>query len=159
MELLKNDCIKDTYDLYDLVKTNHPSEFLNKWHYTEHILSTKKTKRYIATRQWMCMKEVDKETFYMLYNKLYNPITITLRCKTGAPIIYNENNELLYSLYISLESIDDTCYKVLIDNVPESVYDNLILKLIDYFDNTKIINYREFLDYGIYILNGTDESY
>ncbi|MEG1010208.1 MAG: hypothetical protein RSF67_10435, partial [Clostridia bacterium] len=109
------------------------------------------TTKQVAREEWSTLKEVDEETFYCLYNRQYNPVVIT--------ISKNETNNENYNIMLSLFSIDDTAFKILLENKTLLEKEDIILEIIDYIDFNDIINYRSFLTYGIEVLKGIDVSY
>lgn len=86
------------------------------------------------------MKEVDEETYYNLYCRLFNPVSV---------FIYEDYFKKPYYVKVRLDSIDDCDYSAEFNNLCDiSEVNDVIYKLFSYIDSKEIINGKELIKYS-----------
>lgn len=101
-------------------------------------------------------KKVDEETSSHLYNEIYNPISLTIMCPTGARFKQNTNGEDLYQMKAQIYSIDDSSYGIWFYEVPYNELEEIRTNIMKWINTKPIINGDEFLQYCVSV--GGDES-
>lgn len=143
------------YNLYRLIEEEriYPYKLLNKWIYNNHYI--RKNSKELRDEEYICLKQVDEPSFNSLYNRLYNPIILRIFLPIGQKVY--KSNKLIYHFEASLTSIDDASYGVRFEFVDYDKAQELRDKLFDYVESKDIINYKEFIDFGL-SLGGIDNS-
>lgn len=144
------------YNLYRLLEREriYPYKLLNKWIYDYAYI--RKNSKELRNEEYICLKQVDEPSFNSLYNRLYNPIILRLYLPEGQKIY--KSNQLLYNFEAMLTSIDDASYGVAFKSLNYDKIQELRDKFFEYVESKDIINYMEFIDFGL-SLGGTDNSY
>ncbi len=114
--------VTDKYFIYEIRK-KYIGNFLNTWFIGDKIqasnLERNKVKfkngelrDFIIKDEFITVKKVNKDTSYKLYNRKYNPISITIMCPTGAKFKQNDNGEYLYEMKAQIHSVDDSSFRI-----------------------------------------------
>jgi len=151
----ENGPYSDYYSVYSL-KKDELGKYLNTWFegvHFEHTTSRKGKGQYpdqfVTRDEMITLKKVDTETKRHLYNREYNPISLTILCPTGAKFRYDENKMPYYTMKADIHSIDDSSYGIWWPEVGFT-YDRLVSvrkEIMDWVSKKDIINGEEFLDF------------
>jgi hypothetical protein len=154
----------DFYYIYKLSK-KELGDYLNTWFRGVKTMASDlptnkvKAKRgeltdYIVTDEVWTVKKTDKETSNNLYNKDYNPIGLSIQCKTGG---YKEGEkEFLYNMIASIKSIDDSSFTIWFMDKPLDELESIRENLMKWINSKDVINGHKFMDYCIEL--GADED-
>lgn len=120
----------------------YPFDIINQW-----IVSRSGKNDYIE--RYTSLKMVDRDTFNSMYQRLFNPVTITKLNKSGN----------ICDLKCMLYSIDDAAYGFGWENLDQSVVSDRTLEIISWIDSIpKDFNFRKLLEYGL-LLGAKDISW
>lgn len=148
--------VKDSYDMYTLIKEQrqniYPPLLMNKWFHSEQKNPNKPFNSW--GEQYNRLVQVTESSFYCCYCRLFNPVCISLKAKTGKP--YEKN--LIGVLNIGLCTIDDTYHGVIFKQVPRYLFDELIDKVDVYLNDKVYLDHEHFLNFLI-SLGGEDNSW
>lgn len=145
---------KDMTDFFHVFNLNKQDrgKYLNTWFNGQ--ISKNKDKVY-SDEKWT-LKEVDDKTASHLYNRKFNPISLTIRCPIGAKFKQDKDGNDLYNMSVIIHSIDDSSYSVFFYQKTFNELDELRYQMIKWINQQKVINGDEFLNYAISI--GADEN-
>lgn len=116
--------------LYEIINKNYPRGLLGKWFYFNY-------KPKYKVEEYSVMKEVDEETYYNLYCRLFNPVSVFIYFKKP------------YYVKVRLDSIDDCDYSAEFNNLRDmNEVNDVIYKLFSYIDSKEIINGKELIKYS-----------
>lgn len=133
----------DTYNIKEFIKNNrnlgmdsilfhlikqervYPKYLTDKW-----IFSVEEDNSEVYTS----LKEVDEITFLNMYGELFNPVSVEIRDSNIKCMLY---------------SIDDVAIGFGWENLNLSKLEQIKYKLFDYIDSINVLNYKEFLEFGI----------
>lgn len=119
--------------LYEIINKNYPRGLLGKWFYFNY-------KPKYKLEEYSVMKEVDEETYYNLYCRLFNPVSV---------FIYEDYFKKPYYVKVRLDSIDDCDYSAEFNNLRDmNEVNDVIYKLFSYIDSKEIINGKELIKYS-----------
>ena len=150
-EMYKNN--SDLYMIYDLNKEDI-GKYLNTWYIGE-ILKYKKGD-FIITDEIVTVKKVNENTSMCLYDREYNPVTITIMCLTGAKFELNDKGEKLYRMKAQIHSIDDSSYGVLFDKKSLKELKLIRIEIMKWLNSQKLLDGDEFIKFCVSL--GADEE-
>lgn len=129
----------DIYSIYKLNK-NELGKYLNTW-FVGQVENIKKTDK-LGIDEMYTVKKTDKETTSHLYDRKYNPISISIMYGKQ-----NDKGEDLYKMKLHLYSIDDSSYGIWWNetNTIEE-YKNIRKELMKYISSVDEINGEKLLD-------------
>jgi hypothetical protein len=136
----------DFYFTYGL-KKDELGKYLNTW-----FVGYQASKGdMIYTDEMITLKKVDDETARHLYNRKYNPVSITIMCPSGAKFKKDGNDNYLYEMKAQIRSIDDSSYGIwwyYYENseLPLSEMKDARNKLMEWVNSQPVLNGEEFLD-------------
>ena len=104
------DC-SDLYFTYHLPKSEL-GKYLNTWFVG--VVAKSKDGKQTYRDEMVTLKKVDNETANHLYQKKYNPVTITILAPTGAMKNWKKNDkgEDCYRMKAQIHSVDDSSYGI-----------------------------------------------
>ena len=143
----------DFYFIYNLNK-HDIGKYLNTWFAGQHIVS--KNKKFVATDEMWTVKKVDEDTAVNLYNRIYNPISIDIKCPVGAKFKQNDKGEDLYEMKATIHSIDDSSFGIHFYNKTYEDFEEIRTQLMKWINSKPVINGDDFLKYCVSI--GADET-
>lgn len=155
MEISFDYNLADSYDMYKLIdeKRIYPPLLINKWFYAE--TKSFANNKSIVREEYIRLVQVDENTFYHCYCKIFNPICISLSALPGKAY----NKELIGELKIGLNTIDDSYYGVRFENVSREQVEELIDKVDEYLNSVDYLSKTHFLDFLVNTLKGKLASY
>jgi hypothetical protein len=129
------------YELYRLNKRDR-GRFLNVWfpeelRYDPLTIKGEEKQKVLTKDVYWTLKKVDKETANHLYNRLYNPIFISIGCNF---IGSHKNRRVMYQMKAHIMSIDDSSYGIWWGENTIEYFREQRLKLMAYVDSLKLIN-------------------
>jgi hypothetical protein len=124
----------DYYFLYRL-KRNERGKYLNTWF------------KLINQDNVIILVQNDKSTANYLYNRKFNPITIS---------IINRYKTDMFDMKVSLNSIDDSSYSIWFENSDYNELNKIRTDIMKYISKHKQINGDDLLNYCV--LAGADKE-
>lgn len=127
------------------IADEYPLNIINKW-----FSSIKKSTDKYEREEMHCLKMVSENTFYNLYRRLFNPVTIGH---------FHDKKNNKFNFYCFIDSIDDACIRVFFD-ISDDIErrHELTNKIIEYVNSCDILDGNKFIEFGK-TLGGKDESY
>lgn len=146
--------IRHSVDLYDLTKDDscnreYPPSLFNKWFFHEEHQNKQD-----LFENYCTLVQVDEQTYYNLYRRIFNPINIHLYGGIGK--FHNKN--LIGVMTVYLKSIDDTSYGCMFENIPRDKFEEIFEKIDEYIKSKTYINCFDFVNFLIG-LGGTENSW
>lgn len=124
-------------------------ELYKKWSYF-HLYSDK-NKDQLINEEYTILREVDEEAFHTLYRRLFNPVSLNYYAEM-------QNNQLIYSFVVHVDSIDDSAYRFYFNNKSRLEMESLRSLMVEYIEEHPIIYISKLKDFCLG-LGATDESY
>lgn len=140
-EISKMDDVSDF--LRNLVKDGpdgyYPFGVINQWVVRNNIKD-----QFWNIETYSCLKMVDEDTYYSMYSRLYNPLTIT--------VMEEKSNLGKYILRCMLYSIDDAAYGFMWKDIDRLEVDRLIPLIISWVDSVeKEFSAKSLVEFGLFI--------
>ena len=132
---------EDFYFVYQLDK-KEIGDYLNTWFLSKYVLGKKV---FLITDTFFTVKNVDEDTSYNLYQKLINPIEISIQCPIGARFTTNENGDKLYQMMAQICSIDDSAFRIWFHKDTLENFHDIRLQLMKWVNKQDLVNGEEFI--------------
>ena len=132
------------YFIYDLPKKDI-GKYLNTWFKGSEFLN--KTSSIIHRSELWTVKKVDKESAQHLYNRIYNPVSLTIMCPVGGD--KSKDYGKLYNMKAQIHSIDDSSYGVWWNHMELSYLCDIQKALTKWINTKRIINGDEFIEHCV----------
>lgn len=132
-------------DIYDFLRNlvekegYYPLSIINRW-----IVRNDVEDQFWNIETYSCLKMVDEDTYYSMYSRLYNPLTIT--------VMEKKDDLGKYTLRCMLYSVDDTAYGFMWKDINRLEVDRLIPLIISWVDSVeKEFSARDLVEFGLSI--------
>lgn len=139
-EIFKHKSRNDWYLVYSELNQDELYELNNNWY--EYENNSNKLLLYSI----ITVKACDAYTTSTLYNRVYNPIIISIGLPPISKIEKDDKENILYNMSVSIKSIDDSSYTIYFEKISLKTLEYIKLELMKYIDSLYFINGNELLN-------------
>lgn len=138
-EKFKTKSRDDWYLVYSELNQDELCKLSNNWY--EYENNPNKLLLYSIITVKVC----DAHTTSNLYNRVYNPIIISIGLPPISKVEKDDKENILYNMSVSIKSIDDSSYTIYFEKTPLKTLEHIKLELMKYIDSLYFINGEDLL--------------